>query len=145
VLVLGCGGFDTANAYAGGRSEEWIGRWLASRSARALLAAIAPTLSLLIRDRWVAGSSSRGPIASALVLCAPMFGLQAWPDDLVAVVGDTDVGQVGLVAQAPARNAATRSMRWYGIGWSSGNFRVPLPARYGSISCWKAWSPAGTG
>src|SRR5216110_3208084 len=26
--------FDTANAYAGGRSEQWIGRWLASRSAR---------------------------------------------------------------------------------------------------------------
>jgi 1-deoxyxylulose-5-phosphate synthase len=23
--------FDTANSYAGGRSEEWIGRWLASR------------------------------------------------------------------------------------------------------------------
>ena len=23
--------FDTANAYAGGRSEQWIGRWLASR------------------------------------------------------------------------------------------------------------------
>lgn len=26
--------FDTANSYGGGRSEEWIGRWLASRSAR---------------------------------------------------------------------------------------------------------------
>ncbi len=24
--------FDTANSYGGGRSEEWIGRWLASRS-----------------------------------------------------------------------------------------------------------------
>jgi aryl-alcohol dehydrogenase-like predicted oxidoreductase len=27
--------FDTANSYGGGRSEEWIGRWLASRQARA--------------------------------------------------------------------------------------------------------------
>jgi aryl-alcohol dehydrogenase-like predicted oxidoreductase len=26
--------FDTANSYGGGRSEEWIGRWLASRGAR---------------------------------------------------------------------------------------------------------------
>ncbi|GIH05564.1 aldo/keto reductase [Rhizocola hellebori] len=26
--------FDTANSYGGGRSEEWIGRWLASRRAR---------------------------------------------------------------------------------------------------------------
>jgi aryl-alcohol dehydrogenase-like predicted oxidoreductase len=26
--------FDTANSYGGGRSEEWIGRWLASRDAR---------------------------------------------------------------------------------------------------------------
>lgn len=26
--------FDTANSYGGGRSEEWIGRWLTSRSAR---------------------------------------------------------------------------------------------------------------
>lgn len=26
--------FDTANSYGGGRSEEWIGRWLASRNAR---------------------------------------------------------------------------------------------------------------
>ena len=24
--------FDTANSYGGGRSEEWVGRWLASRS-----------------------------------------------------------------------------------------------------------------
>jgi len=26
--------FDTANSYGGGRSEEWVGRWLASRHAR---------------------------------------------------------------------------------------------------------------
>ncbi|HET6212518.1 MAG TPA: aldo/keto reductase, partial [Micromonosporaceae bacterium] len=26
--------FDTANSYGGGRSEEWIGNWLASRRAR---------------------------------------------------------------------------------------------------------------
>jgi len=26
--------FDTANTYGGGRSEEWIGRWLASRGTR---------------------------------------------------------------------------------------------------------------
>lgn len=26
--------FDTANSYGGGRSEEWIGRWLASRGGR---------------------------------------------------------------------------------------------------------------
>jgi aryl-alcohol dehydrogenase-like predicted oxidoreductase len=26
--------FDTANSYGGGRSEEWVGRWLASRKAR---------------------------------------------------------------------------------------------------------------
>ncbi len=26
--------FDTANSYGGGRSEEWVGRWLASRGAR---------------------------------------------------------------------------------------------------------------
>jgi aryl-alcohol dehydrogenase-like predicted oxidoreductase len=26
--------FDTANSYGGGRSEEWIGRWLARRGAR---------------------------------------------------------------------------------------------------------------
>src|SRR5262245_60967571 len=25
---------DTANSYGGGRSEEWVGRWLASRGAR---------------------------------------------------------------------------------------------------------------
>lgn len=27
--------FDTANAYGGGTSEEWVGQWLASRGARA--------------------------------------------------------------------------------------------------------------
>src|SRR6266540_1244399 len=26
--------FDTANSYGGGRSEEWVGRWLRSRGAR---------------------------------------------------------------------------------------------------------------
>jgi aryl-alcohol dehydrogenase-like predicted oxidoreductase len=26
--------FDTANSYGGGRSEEWVGRWLADRGAR---------------------------------------------------------------------------------------------------------------
>jgi aryl-alcohol dehydrogenase-like predicted oxidoreductase len=31
---LGITMFDTSNSYAGGRSEEWIGRWMASRKVR---------------------------------------------------------------------------------------------------------------
>jgi aryl-alcohol dehydrogenase-like predicted oxidoreductase len=32
--ALGITHFDTADAYGGGRSEQWIGRWLASRGVR---------------------------------------------------------------------------------------------------------------
>lgn len=40
--------FDTANSYAGGRSEEWIGRWLASRAGA--------------RDQIVLSTKVRNPI-----------------------------------------------------------------------------------
>ena len=36
-LELGIGFLDTADAYGGGRSETWIGRWRAARDARVLL------------------------------------------------------------------------------------------------------------
>jgi aryl-alcohol dehydrogenase-like predicted oxidoreductase len=36
--ALGVGAFDTADAYGGGRSETWIGRWLAARGRRPVLA-----------------------------------------------------------------------------------------------------------
>jgi aryl-alcohol dehydrogenase-like predicted oxidoreductase len=36
-LALGINLFDTADAYGGGRSETWIGRWRASRGANVLL------------------------------------------------------------------------------------------------------------
>jgi len=36
-LDLGIGFLDTADAYGGGRSETWIGRWRAARDARVLL------------------------------------------------------------------------------------------------------------
>jgi aryl-alcohol dehydrogenase-like predicted oxidoreductase len=32
---LGISAFDTADAYGGGRSETWIGRWMAVRGHRA--------------------------------------------------------------------------------------------------------------
>lgn len=35
---LGVRAFDTADAYGGGRSESWIGRWLAARGHRPVLA-----------------------------------------------------------------------------------------------------------
>jgi aryl-alcohol dehydrogenase-like predicted oxidoreductase len=35
---LGVRAFDTADAYGGGRSETWIGRWLAARGQRPVLA-----------------------------------------------------------------------------------------------------------
>jgi aryl-alcohol dehydrogenase-like predicted oxidoreductase len=35
---LGVRAFDTADAYGGGRSETWIGRWLAARGHRPMLA-----------------------------------------------------------------------------------------------------------
>jgi aryl-alcohol dehydrogenase-like predicted oxidoreductase len=36
--ALGVRAFDTADAYGGGRSETWIGRWLAARGHRPVLA-----------------------------------------------------------------------------------------------------------
>ena len=47
--------FDTANAYAGGRSEEWIGRWLASRSAREQV-----VLTTKVRNRVGADPADEG-------------------------------------------------------------------------------------
>jgi aryl-alcohol dehydrogenase-like predicted oxidoreductase len=48
--------FDTANSYAGGRSEEWIGRWLASRpGARDEI-----VLSTKVRNRVGPGADDEG-------------------------------------------------------------------------------------
>ena len=47
--------FDTANTYGGGRSEEWIGRWLASRGTRDSV-----VLSTKVRNRVGPGSHAEG-------------------------------------------------------------------------------------
>jgi aryl-alcohol dehydrogenase-like predicted oxidoreductase len=47
--------FDTANTYGWGRSEEWIGRWLASRSARHGV-----VLSTKVRNRVGPGPDAEG-------------------------------------------------------------------------------------
>ncbi len=48
--------FDTANSYGGGRSEEWIGRWLASRGA----ARDEVVLSTKVRNRIGPGPGDEG-------------------------------------------------------------------------------------
>ena len=45
----GINAFDTADAYGGGRSEDWIGRWLRSRGS-------------LVRDRLVLTSKVFNPV-----------------------------------------------------------------------------------
>src|SRR5690242_9498642 len=47
--------FDTANSYGGGRSEEWIGRWLASRGARDEV-----VLTTKVRNRVGPGPADEG-------------------------------------------------------------------------------------
>ena len=51
--------FDTANSYGGGRSEEWIGRWLASRGARDDVVLTTKVRSPVGPDAGDAGLSAR--------------------------------------------------------------------------------------
>src|SRR5215475_12378216 len=52
---LGITLLDTANSYGGGRSEEWIGRWLASRRARNQM-----VLTTKVRNRVGPGPDDAG-------------------------------------------------------------------------------------
>lgn len=91
--------FDTAEAYAGGRSEEVVGRWLAERKTR---------------DRIVLATKVRPPLGGARVLesaeislrrlrtdCVDLFLLHSW--DPAAPLDETLEGLDALVRQGQAR------------------------------------------
>ena len=66
-LGLGINLFDTADAYGGGRSETWIGRWRAARDAHVLLSTkVFHSVEGDPADRGLAGDRIRRQIAGSL-------------------------------------------------------------------------------
>src|SRR5262245_30399785 len=61
--------FDTANAYGGGRSEEWIGRWMASRRSRddiVLTTKVRNAMGPRPEDEGLSAQHIRGQIEASL-------------------------------------------------------------------------------
>jgi 1-deoxyxylulose-5-phosphate synthase len=71
--------FDTAEAYSAGRSEEILGRWIASRSARKQIVLTTKVASRLGRERVIA--SAEASLRRLQVETIDLFLLHSWDAD----------------------------------------------------------------
>ena len=72
--------FDTAEVYAGGRSEEIIGRWLASRGARRQVVVATKVAGSLTRERVIA--SAEASLRRLQLDSVDLFQLHRWDDEV---------------------------------------------------------------
>ena len=98
-LELGVTLFDTAEAYAGGSSEEIIGRWVAERGVRERIVLATKVRPPLSRDRIL--TSAEASLRRLQTDAVDLFLLHSW--DPSAPLDETLEGLDALVRQGKAR------------------------------------------
>ena len=95
--------FDTANSYGGGTSEEWIGRWLASRGARDEI-----VLTTKVRNRVGPGPDDEGLVRRAT----------SAPRSRRACAGCAPTGWTSTLPTSPTRPPRSRRRSPPSTSWS---------------------------